>query len=149
MVEYSNTPVAKLPVAYRPRIQRRYSGTALENDVAERTRVRTARSALQDIADAQGDVDAFVDQVDEDTRKKPAVAAGIARRLLAAGRAGEALKAVDVAEHDEDGYLTRTDSRGRPPGSMRWKGLGDPMRPRLSDGAVSRVPCRRPISARI
>ena len=107
MVDYSNTPVAELPVPHRPRIQRRYSGTALENDIAERTRVRTARSALQDIADAQGDVDAFINQIDEHTRKEPAVAAGIARRLLAAGRAGEALKAVDAAEHDEDGYRTR------------------------------------------
>ena len=40
-------------------------------------------------------------------RKDPAVAAGIARRLLAAGRAEEALKAVDAAEHDDDGYPTR------------------------------------------
>ena len=106
MVAYSKTPVAELPVAHRPRIHWRYSGTALEDNVAERTRLQTARSTLQEIADAQGDVDAFIDQVDEDTRKDPAVATGIAHRLLAAGRAGEALKAVDAAEHDENGYPT-------------------------------------------
>ena len=82
MIEYSKTPAAEQPEAHRPRIHRRYSGTAFEAERAERLRRQTARSALQDIADAQGDVDAFIDQVDEDARKDPAVATGIARRLL-------------------------------------------------------------------
>lgn len=59
-VEYSRTPVARLPEARRPRIDRRYLGTAGEDDAAENMRLRTARSVLQDIADAQGDVDAFI-----------------------------------------------------------------------------------------
>ena len=102
MIELSNTPVAQLPGAHRPRVRWPYSGTAHEDEIAERMRLRTAHSALQDIADAQGDVDAFIDQHDEDTRKVPTVAAGIARRLLAAGRAEEALKATEAAEHGED-----------------------------------------------
>ena len=106
MTEYSDTPSAELPEAHRRKIHWRHLGTAVEAETAERLRLQTARSALQDIADAQGDVDAFIDQVDEDARKDPAVAAGIARRLLAAGRAEEALKATDAAEHDEDGYPT-------------------------------------------
>ena len=106
MIEYSETPVAQLPEAQRPRIDWRYSGTALEDKIAVRTRVQTARAALQGIADTQGDVDAFIDQVDEDMRKDPAVAAGIARRLLDSGRAEEALKATDAAEHDEETYST-------------------------------------------
>ena len=106
MIEYPNTTAAELPEAHRRRIHWRYRWTAFEAETAERLRLHIARSALQDIADAQGDVDAFIDQVDEDTRKDPAVAAGIARRLLAAGRAEEALKAVDAAEYDEDGYPT-------------------------------------------
>ena len=106
MVQYSNTPVAELPEAHRRRIHWRYLGTPFEAEKAEHLRLQTARSALQDIADAQGDVDAFMDQVDEGTWKDPAVAAGISRRLLAAGRAEEALKAVDAAECDEDGYPT-------------------------------------------
>ena len=107
MVHYSKTPVAQLPDAHRPRIQRRYIGTALEDPVAEGTRVRIARSALQDIADAQGDVDAFIQQVDEDSLKDPAVAAAIARRLLAAGRAEEALDAADAAEPEDDTIPSR------------------------------------------
>ena len=105
--EYSKTAVARLPDARRPRIERRYLGTAREDDAAEYMRLRTARSALQDIADAQGDVDAFIDQVDRDTRKDPAVAAGIARRLLAVGRAGEALETAEAAEVEDDIPLSR------------------------------------------
>ena len=102
MIELSDTPLAQLPEAHRPRPPWPYSGTANEDEIANRMRLRTARAALRDIADAQGDVDAFIDQHDEDARKVPKVAAGIARRLLAAGRAGEALKATEAAEHDED-----------------------------------------------
>ena len=107
MAQYSKTPVAQLPEAHRPRIQRRYIGTALEDPVTEGTRLRIARSALQDIADAQGDVDAFIEQVDEDSLKDPAVAAAIARRLLAAGRAEEALDAADAAEPEDDTIPSR------------------------------------------
>ena len=107
MTEYSNTPTVQLPEAHRRKIHWRHRGTDVEAETAERLRLQTARSALQDIADAHGDVDAFIDQVNEDARKEPAVAAGIARRLLGAGRAEEALKAVDAAEHDDDGYSTR------------------------------------------
>ena len=102
MIELSNTPLAQLPKAHLPRARWPYSGTAHEDQIADRMRLRTARSALQDIADAQGDVDALIDQHDEDARKVPTVATGIARRLLAAGRPEEALKATEAAEHDED-----------------------------------------------
>ena len=107
ITQYSKTPVAQLQAAHRPRIQRRYIGTALEDPVTEGTRLRIARSALQDIADAEGDVDAFIEQVDEDSRKDPAVAAAIARRLLAAGRAEEALDTADAAEPDDDTIPSR------------------------------------------
>ena len=108
MTAYPNTPAAELPETHKRKIHWRYRGTTHEVETAKRLRLQTARSALQDIADAQGDVDAFIDQVDEDARKDPTVAAGIARRLpLAAGRAEEALKAVEAAEHHEDGYPTR------------------------------------------
>ena len=107
MVRFSEMPTAQLPEAHRPRIQRRYIGTALEDPVAEGTKLRIARSTLQDIADAQGDVDAFIEQVDEDSLKDPAVAAAIARRLLAARRAEEALDAADAAEPDDDTIPSR------------------------------------------
>ena len=107
MAEYSNTPAAQLPEAHRRKIHWRHPGTAFEAETVERLRLQTVRSALQDITDAQGNVDAFICQVDEHARKEPAVAAGIARRLLAAGRVEETLKAVEAAEHDEDGYPIR------------------------------------------
>jgi hypothetical protein len=43
----------------------------------------------KEIADAQGDVDAFVGQYDQRTRKVPQIAAQITQRLLAVGRAEE------------------------------------------------------------
>lgn len=56
------------------------------------------RQALSDIADAQGDVDAYIAQHDERTRGIPVFAAEIAQRLLAAGRAEEAERILKGAE---------------------------------------------------
>jgi hypothetical protein len=67
--------------------------------MAERSRISTVRQALQDIADALGDVDAFIEQFDEQARKVPKIAAEIARRLLAAGRADEAWQTLEATEH--------------------------------------------------
>ena len=71
---------------------------------AERFRASTVRQALTKIADAQGDVDAFIAQYDGQTRKVPNIAAQIARRLLAADRAEEALQTIDTAEHGGDAW---------------------------------------------
>ena len=60
----------------------------------------TVRIALQDIADAQGDVDGFIAQQSERGVTIPGVAAEIAMRLLAAGRAEESLVALDAAKLD-------------------------------------------------
>jgi hypothetical protein len=60
----------------------------------------TVRIALQDIADAQGDVDGFIAQQSERGATMPGVAAEIAMRLLAAGRAQEALFALDAVKLD-------------------------------------------------
>ncbi len=62
-----------------------------------RKRDRTIRTALEQIADAQGDVDAFIALNDEQARQDPAVAAEIAARLLKSGRKEEALNALNVA----------------------------------------------------
>ena len=99
MIEFSNAPVAPSAGEHRSRAERRFQVTTGEPKSAGRVRRGTARRVLRDIADAQGDVDAFIVQHDEDARKAPEVAAGIARRLLVAGRAEEALKAVDAAVH--------------------------------------------------
>ena len=58
--------------------------------------------ALEDIADAQGDVDAYIALQGEASRTVPAVAAEIARRLLAVGRTKEAWEAVNMTVDRRD-----------------------------------------------
>jgi hypothetical protein len=55
------------------------------------------RRALQDLADAEGDVDAYIALVPGEDRKRPSVAAGIGRRLLDVGRADEAVAILEAA----------------------------------------------------
>jgi Family of unknown function (DUF6880) len=74
-------------------------GAIYEDEVAERARTSAIRLALKDVADAQGDVDAFIRQYDEATLKAPWVAAEIAVRLMGAGRANEALEMLEAASH--------------------------------------------------
>jgi hypothetical protein len=56
------------------------------------------KSALQDLADQEGDVDAFLAQESEAARKIPQVAAQIGQRLLAVGRAPEAWDVLQKAK---------------------------------------------------
>jgi hypothetical protein len=72
--------------------------------IASRRKQRNTRRALLELADVQGDVDGFIAQFDPDARTIPAVAIEIARRLLGADRAAEALKIIDAADVDEDDY---------------------------------------------
>lgn len=60
----------------------------------------TAQFVLQQIADALGDVDLFIAQYPAHTHIVPRISTEIAQRLLAAGRAEEALRALDKAEFD-------------------------------------------------
>ena len=69
-----------------------------EGDVYESGKDLTIRIALQEIADTQNDVDAYIAQQPEKTRSAPMVAADIANRLISAGRAEEALYALDKIE---------------------------------------------------
>jgi hypothetical protein len=77
-------------------------------------RADAARGALQDIADGQADVDAYIALVPAAARSTPHAGAEIGRRLLAAGRAPEALAALEFARpkpravharRDDDLYL--------------------------------------------
>ena len=104
MVALSAQPVRK-PAAKDRRVIGWSSGGAIYADeIAERSRVSTVRLALQEIADVQGDVDAFIAQYEEPVRKAPKIAAEIARRLLAAARADEALQTIEAAEHQRGGW---------------------------------------------
>ncbi|MGO4480854.1 hypothetical protein ACVITL_004349 [Rhizobium pisi] len=69
-----------------------------EDEIHGNHRDLTVRIALQEVADAQGDVDAYIAQQPEKTRKTPTIAADIAHRLLLAGRAKEALETLDEAD---------------------------------------------------
>jgi hypothetical protein len=57
----------------------------------------TANLALQEIADALGDVDGYIARFGDQDRLQPGIAAGIARRLLTAARPAEALDALEAA----------------------------------------------------
>jgi hypothetical protein len=84
-------------------------GAIYEDEVYGNHRDLTVRVALQEIADAQGDVDAYIAQ-HEKTRKAPMVAAEIAHRLISAGRAEEALAALD-----------NVDTKGRTDVPFEWQ----------------------------
>jgi hypothetical protein len=75
------------------------------DEYAERHRDITVRMALQEIADAQDDVDAFIAQHGDKARSVPRVAAEIAQRLLAAGRAEEAWAAINGIDEDRPGWI--------------------------------------------
>ena len=68
-------------------------------------RKRTSALLLQQVADALGDVDAYIAQYEPDARRVPLIAAQIAERLLAAGRTDEARAAIEAADHGERGRL--------------------------------------------
>jgi hypothetical protein len=75
------------------------------DEIAERRRESTIRLALQEIADAQGDVDAFIAQQSEKSRTVPSVASEIARRLLHAGRLKEAWTAINAIDASKCGWI--------------------------------------------
>ena len=58
-------------------------------------RANSLRRALQDLASAEGNVDRYIALVPADDRKQPGIAARIGRKLLNAGRAAEALVALE------------------------------------------------------
>jgi hypothetical protein len=99
MIDLSNRPVKKPAEKDRTKIGWSSSGPIYEDEMAERSRVSTVRRALKDIADALGDVDAFIEQYEEETRKVPKIAAEIVRRLLSASRAEEAWQTIEATEH--------------------------------------------------
>ena len=80
-------------------------GPIYADEIANRHRESVIRLALQEIADAQGDVDAFIAQQSEKARTAPAIAAEIAQRLLKAGRAEEAWSAINAVDQKRPGWI--------------------------------------------
>src|SRR5262249_60111381 len=99
MIDLSNRPVMKPAEKDRVKIGWSSSGPIFADEMAERSRLSTVRLALTEIADALGDVDAFIEQYEEETRRVPKIAAEIARRLLSAGRAQAASQTIEPTNH--------------------------------------------------
>lgn len=96
-VAWSKEPNEKLAKNDRRVIGWSSAGEIYEDEVYGNKDL-TIRIALQEIADAQNDVDAYIAQQPEKTHGAPMIAADIANRLLSAGRAEEALAALDKVE---------------------------------------------------
>ena len=80
-------------------------GALYADDISARHRASVIRLALEEIADAQGDVDAYIAQQSEKARTVPKVAADIAQRLLEAGRAEEAWSAINAVDENRTGWI--------------------------------------------
>lgn len=80
-------------------------GPLYADEIAARHRESVIRLALEEIADAQGDVDAYIAQQSEKARTVPKIAADIAQRLLKAGRAKEAWTAINAVDENSVGWI--------------------------------------------
>lgn len=103
--ELGRTPVPVPPKSEWQAVGWGSGGTRYAHEMEERARQSTVEMALKDIADVQGDVDGFIAQYDPKTRKVPKIAADIAQRLLAAGRAADALGFIERAAVKEDRWI--------------------------------------------
>ncbi len=97
LLDLAKTPPPKPPQKERVIFGWSTAGPIYVDDVERSARARAVSLALEAIADLQGDVDAFIAQQSGKARTVPAVAAEIARRLLAAGRAVERGRFEDLA----------------------------------------------------
>jgi hypothetical protein len=102
--------LSKLP-RVRPKEQDRKvigwggGGALYADDIAERQQESAVRFALEQIADAQGDVDGFIAQQSGQAKSAPAIAVKIAERLLKAGRAQEAWSAINAVDQKHRGWI--------------------------------------------
>ena len=104
VIALSKEPVPKADHHERREIGYGSDGPVYADELDEQFRSSTVRLALMEIADVQGDVDAYIGQYDEQARKRPRIAAEIARRLLAADRAEDAWRTVEATEHRGGGW---------------------------------------------
>lgn len=104
--DYGHYPVlisGLAPILGSEGLQRLKGGiTASEFDLSDNY---TLRMALEQIADVEGDADAYIAQQSDLARKAPQVAAEIARRLLAAGRIEDAWVAINAPDEKDRGWI--------------------------------------------
>jgi hypothetical protein len=103
--ELAKTPIPRHSGKDRAVIGWASSGPIHADEIAQGGRDIMVRLALEAIADAQGDVDGFIAQKTGKARTVPSVAAEIARRLLDAGRAQEAWKAIEAVPEERGGHF--------------------------------------------
>jgi hypothetical protein len=103
--ELARTPIPRPSGKDREVIGWASSGPIHADKIAQSGHDVMVRLALEAIADAQGDVDGFIAQQTRKARTVPSVAAGIARRLLDAGRAQEAWAAIEAVPEERGGHL--------------------------------------------
>jgi hypothetical protein len=84
--------------------------------IAARPAFKPPARVIRAVADAAGDVDAFLDTVSSTVRHDPGTAAAVGRRLLAAGRMDEALATLQAADPRDRarGLDGRTDPAAEP-----------------------------------
>lgn len=104
--DLASKPPAKAELADRRVIGISTRGPIYQDDYEARHHAGLVQSALTEIADALGDVDGYAARYSPEERANPAIAAKIAERFLAAGRAQEAMAALTLAESNfrKDGY---------------------------------------------
>jgi len=98
MESWQAEPAAIPPERERQVVGWASSGRIYADELQLNRRRHITAFVLQQIADALGDVDGYIAQFDANSRKAPAIAAGIARRLLEAGRPQEAWNALEAVE---------------------------------------------------
>lgn len=76
------------------------NGPVYRDELYSSSRPIRVKVILQQIADALGDVDLYIEQQPEKSRTFATITTDIAQRLLAAGRIDEALEALDKTEFD-------------------------------------------------
>ena len=103
VIALSKEPVKKPKDQERRKVGWSMSGPIYEDEIENHHRASVIHLALRDIADAQGDVDAFIAQYDAQTRKVPKIAAEIARRLLDGRPRRRGAADVEAAEHSRSG----------------------------------------------
>jgi hypothetical protein len=146
MIALSAQPVRKPAAKERKVIGWSSGGAIYADEIAESSRVSTIRLALQEIADAQGDVDAFIAQYAEPVRRcqrsPPRSHAGCSRPV-GPTRLGR------FSRRPSLGAAVGLISNGKMPGSTSWTRGRPVMKHRQHAGPASNEPSPRHICASI
>lgn len=113
LVALSEAPLPTPREEDRKVIGRGSGGVIYADEIEQRRRDSTVHLGLEQVADAQGDVDAFIAQHSPEARSVPRVASQIAERLLDAGRPKDAWAAIENARDTRPGFIPHEWQRTR------------------------------------